>query len=132
MREANLPQITTAMLNNLKARLKCKKIGKSQSNLTEIIKWSATPTDLDQVFCGGIDYEIDDNEELQRLRVVVTTLRLIEIMKFNCKIYKICLCFILNNLVFIYLAKILATDGTYKLNHNGFPILMTGTVDMNR
>ena len=87
MREANLPQITTAMLNNLKARLKCKKIGKSQSNLTEIIKWSesnlATPTDLDQVFCGGIDYEIDDNEELQRLRVVVTTLRLIEIMKFT-------------------------------------------------
>ena len=28
--------------------------------------------------------------------------------------------------------KILATDGTYKLVYEGFPILMVGTVDLNR
>ena len=26
----------------------------------------------------------------------------------------------------------MATDGTYKLNYEGFPILMVGTVDMDR
>ena len=35
-------------------------------------------------------------------------------------------------MILFILAKILATDGTYKLNYEGFPILMVGTVDLDR
>ena len=31
-----------------------------------------------------------------------------------------------------YAEQIVVTDGTYKLNYEGFPILLIGTVDLNR
>ena len=96
------------------SRLKTIKLGKSQSNQRDIIQWCeeriAIPDDLDQVFCGGIDYNIDEEDQLQHLRIVITTSRL-QMNQAN---------------------KIIATDGTYKLNYNGYPILMVGTVDLKR
>ena len=84
-----LPQITVKQLNNLKSRLKTKKHGKSESNLTEIIEWCErkkdAPTDLVKQFCGGIDYTLNDKEELIYLRILITTLRLLEQIKYNCK-----------------------------------------------
>jgi len=76
-----LPQITTMQLNNLKARLKRENIGTSNATLSEIIDWcqerQEIPIDDDQIFCGGIHYEIDDDDEIVSLRVFVTTKRLI-------------------------------------------------------
>ena len=116
LRDKQLPQITTKQLNNIKSRLKEKKHGKSTSNLTDIIDWCNSrleiPVDLDEVFCGGIDYELDSNEELKHLRVFISTGRLLHQMKHN--------------------SKVVATDGTYKLNYHGFPILMVGTTDYDR
>ena len=116
-REQHFAQITTMQLNNLKSRLKAKKLGKATStNLDEIIKWceagTAIPSDPDEVFCGGIDHVVDSNDQLVHLREFVTTGRLLALMH--------------------KASKVLATDGTYKLIYEGFPILMVGTVDMNR
>ena len=62
-------------LNNLKARVRTKCNGKTQNNINEIISWSEArteiPDDPDQVFCGGIDYAIDEDnkDQLVKLRV---------------------------------------------------------------
>ncbi len=49
---------------------------------------------------------------MKHLRILISTKRLLAQMSQN--------------------SKVLATDGTYKLNYNGYPILMVGTVDMKR
>ena len=78
-----LPQISTRQLNNLKARLKITQVGGSASNLTEIISWCQArrmvPVDEDQVFCGGIEFKVDDKDQLEYLRIFITTKRLISI-----------------------------------------------------
>jgi len=67
------PQITFAQLKNLKARIKVSKYGKSDNTLTELIEWAnnnlQVPDDDDKVFCGGIDYAIDDMDEIDALRI---------------------------------------------------------------
>ena len=139
IRENLLPQITTKQLNNLKSRLKEKKHGKSSTNLNEIIEWCNNkleiPTDLDEPFCGGIDYDLDHKEQLKYLRIFITTSRLIQQLKYNCKYFIFIMSiFFLCYLTYSYsnIAKLIATDGTYKLNFQGFPVLMVGTVDHER
>ena len=84
-----LPQITTMQLNNLETRLKRENIGTSNATLSEIIDWcqerQEIPIDDDQIFCGGIHYEIDDDDEIVSLRVFVTTKRLISITQLRGK-----------------------------------------------
>ncbi len=67
------------------------------------------PTDLDEVFVIGISYKVNKNNKIKHLRVVFTTLRLLKLAMKN---------------------KLIASDGTYKLNWNGLPVALTGTVDM--
>ena len=84
-----LPQITIMQLNNLKARIKKQDIGTTNATLSEIIDWCEArqdiPQDDDQIFCGGIDYEIDDDDEIVSLRVFITTKRLISITQLRGK-----------------------------------------------
>ena len=37
------------------------------------------PVDEDQVFCGGIEFKVDDKDQLEYLRIFITTKRLISI-----------------------------------------------------
>ena len=71
IKAANLPQITVSQLNNFKSRYMKKiniNIGKSTSTLTEQIEWCRSgvdiPEDDDKAFCGGFEYELDENDEL--------------------------------------------------------------------
>ena len=62
----------------------------SSNNLkSAIINWcaarAAIPEDPDEVFCGGIDYKLDSNNQLVHLRVFVTTGRLLALMHQACK-----------------------------------------------
>ena len=52
------------------------------------------PTDPDEVFVIGISYKVNKNNKIKHLRVVFTTIRLLEHAKKN---------------------KLIASDGTYKL-----------------
>jgi hypothetical protein len=52
------------------------------------------PSDLDKVFIIGLDYKVKKNGKIKHLRIVFTTLRLLEFAKKN---------------------KLIAADGTYKL-----------------
>jgi len=70
----NMPQITVRQLNNLESRMKEKKLGKSNNNLPELIKWCEErieiPIEPDLDFCGGIEYvnlkpNPDPNPKLQ-------------------------------------------------------------------
>jgi hypothetical protein len=63
----------------------------------------------DEVFVIGISYKVNKNNKIKHLRVVLTTLRLLELAMKN---------------------KLIASDGTYKLNWNGLPVALTGTLDM--
>ncbi len=73
----DLPQITIKQLNNLKSRLKIKKLGCSNHNLSDLFQWckdrTEHPEDLHQVFCGSIDHKVDKNDELDCLRIFITT-----------------------------------------------------------
>lgn len=88
-----LPQITKKQLNNLKSRLKTKDIGKSDSNLSNIIEWceerSAIPDEEDEVFCGGIDYSLNDDDQVVSLRVLITTRRLLSQTQMRGKLIQI-------------------------------------------
>jgi hypothetical protein len=55
------------------------------------------PTDLDELFVIGISYKVNKNNKIKHLRVVFTTLRLLELAMKN---------------------KLIASDGTYKLELN--------------
>ena len=57
----------------------------------------------------GISYKVNKNNKIKHLRVVFTTLRLLELPMKN---------------------KLIASDWTYKLNWNGLPGALTVTVDM--
>jgi len=108
-----LEQITIGQVYNLKARYNQNILGNVKVNLMEFIdiceSMQSIPTDLDEVFVIGISYKVNKNNKIKHLRVVFTTLRLLKLAMKN---------------------KLIASDGTYKLNWNGLPVALTGTVDM--
>ena len=80
-----LQQITKNQLKNLKARIKDNKFGKTEGTLSELINWcqknEEIPDDEDKVFCGSLDYNIDEYDELVDLRIFLKTKRLISFTK---------------------------------------------------
>ncbi len=107
IKEAGLPQITIAQLNNLKSRFKAKNGGNGVATIGAIQDWcderKEVPDD-DTVFCAGFDYEINAHDgECERFRVFLTQY-----------------------------GDHVATDGTYKLNWMGYPLLQVGTTDLAR
>ena len=68
-------------------RLKNATVGRSDAKLHELIEWCTAnqklPTDPDDVFCGGIEYELDEFDKLNNLRICVTTTRLLSLTKHN-------------------------------------------------
>jgi len=92
LKRHNCPQLTKAQINNLKQRLKLKRIGKSNCCLHEILEWSkrkqSIPDDLDEIFCGGLHYLEDEEFNVIELNVFVTTKRLISITKESHKEYE--------------------------------------------
>ena len=95
------------------ARYRKKTLGKAKINLMELIEMcqekKTVPSDLDKVFIIGLDYKVKKNGKIKHLRIVFTTLRLLELAKKN---------------------NLIAADGTYKLVWQGHPCLLSGTVDM--
>jgi hypothetical protein len=69
--EARSGQITKSQLKNLKMRLKNQAVGRSDAKLHDLIEWCtenrAIPTDPNELFCGGLDYELDEFDELTDL-----------------------------------------------------------------
>ena len=100
-----LEQITINQVYNLKARYNQNMLGNVKVNLMEFINLCETmksiPTDPDEVFVIGISYKVNKNNKIKHLRVVFTTIRLLEHAKKN---------------------KLIASDGTYKLNWNDLPV----------
>jgi hypothetical protein len=68
-----------------------------------------TPTDYDEVFVIGINHKVSHGK-LKNLRIVFSTLRLLEYAKKN---------------------RLIATDGTYKLIWQGLPCSLTGIYLLN-
>ena len=91
LKRNNCPQLTTTQLNNLKQRLKEKRIGKSNCCIHEIKEWCerklVIPVDEDEIFCGAFSYSEDENLEIIHLRVFITTKRLISVIKISHKTY---------------------------------------------
>lgn len=94
-----MSQITKAQLNNLKARYKANKYGKSDSTLTGIIEWcekrTTVPFDDDSVFCGGFKYYLNDDDEVTTLRVFLTTKRLISLTQIRSNFHTFLFIFLL-------------------------------------
>lgn len=92
LRRNNCPQLTKTQINNLKQRLKRKKIGKSNCCVYEIKEWCEKnmdiPYDDDQIFCGGFSFAEDENCEILHLNAFVTTKRLISLTKESHKHYE--------------------------------------------
>ena len=78
-----LEQITIGQVYNLKARYNQNILGNVKVNLMEFIdiceSMQSIPTDLDEVFVIGISYKVNKNNKIKHLRVVFTTLRLLEL-----------------------------------------------------
>ena len=106
---------TLSQLNNFLAQYRKKKHGKNQISLGELRKWcedrSTIPENLDCPFVPAFNLSHDEETNHSVVRVFVTTRRL------------------LVNTAFV---NHLATDGTYKLIWQGYPVLMLGTTDQNR
>jgi hypothetical protein len=86
LRRNNCPQLTKAQINNLKARLRDKRIGAANCCLYELKEWCEkkllVPRDDDEIFCGGFDY-VEEETTLIDLRIFVTTKRLLSHMKIS-------------------------------------------------
>jgi len=80
------------------ARYRNKTLGKAKINLMELIEMcqekKTVPSDLDNVFIICLDCKVKKNCKIKHLRIVFTTLRLLELAKKN---------------------NLIAADGTYKL-----------------
>jgi hypothetical protein len=88
IKEKSLPQITKLQLVNLKARIGRSKRKTLISFDQELKNWCASrcsvPTDVDQVFCGGLDFSVDsDSKVFSDLRLFLTTKRLVSLTQYG-------------------------------------------------
>ena len=60
LRRNNCPQLTKTQINNLKSRLREKRIGAANCCLYELREWAESkkesPSDSEETFCGGFDF----------------------------------------------------------------------------
>ncbi len=70
----------------------------------------AVPTCDDEPFVIGKEITVD-SDVVHHLRISLSTKRLLSLVRY---------------------ADVLHADGTYKLNWNGYPVLLVGTSDKNR
>jgi hypothetical protein len=66
LKKLQLPQLKEHQINNLKSRLKENNLGKTKVDLNDLVEWCnnrlETPENPDEVFCGGIYYEISEKK----------------------------------------------------------------------
>jgi hypothetical protein len=105
LRRNNCPQLTKAQINNLKSRLRVKRIGAANCCLYELKDWCEkkllVPRDDDEVFCGGFDY-VEEGTTLIDIRIFVTTKRLLSYMKISSRENECILLFLLYLFFTIY------------------------------
>ena len=79
--KANLPCLKFAQMNRLKSLQTTKLFGKPTDSLNELQTWckerANIPEDMDEVFCGDFSYELNPDDSIDKLRIFVTTKRLI-------------------------------------------------------
>ena len=87
-----MPQVSLTQLNNLKSRLRRNNNSKSTS-FNKILAWcqqhAQIPDDLDEVFCGGFQYNLGHKDKLEDLNIFLTTPRLISQISHNSKYFLI-------------------------------------------
>jgi hypothetical protein len=87
LKQQQLPQLTSKQIANLKARIKENELGKTKVELYDLVDWCnerlQIPEDEDEVFCGDIHYKINNDDELEELRIFVTTKRLVSFRHFS-------------------------------------------------
>jgi hypothetical protein len=68
-------------MNRLKSIQTTKLFGKPTDSLNELQTWcnerANIPEDMDEVFCGNFSYELNPDDSIDKLRIFVTTKRLI-------------------------------------------------------
>ncbi len=116
----NQTDIKMSTLRNAIARIKTSKYGPSSISLGELEQWCidnfSVPEDDDEPFVVDhkFIYENEDDEDAiygSRFRFFLSSKTLLKIASTS---------------------KIICADGTYKLNWQGYPVLITGTTDSDR
>ena len=107
--ESGYFELTTKTINNI---TQYTKTSKGKITLLEAQEWcdqkKSIPEDDDEVFTSEFDFSNDSREDNRYFHLFATTKRLLS---------------------FALKCELLATDATYKLNYQGYPVLLCGTVD---
>ena len=81
--EKNLGQLKYKQISNLKQRITKQNAGAPNVDLGGLFVWckakSTVPVDDDEVFCGAIEYDLDEKDEIKDLRVIMVTKRLLSL-----------------------------------------------------
>uniref|UniRef100_A0A914WUV5 MULE transposase domain-containing protein n=1 Tax=Plectus sambesii TaxID=2011161 RepID=A0A914WUV5_9BILA len=109
LRRRGIPEPKLTRLKAYLAALRQKKYGSSRATFGELYQWcierSKIPEDMDTPF---VEQVFDDSDKTPKIRILFTTKRLISLTS---------------------LASNVHADATYKLNWNGYPIIVTGCTD---
>ena len=104
--ESGYSELTTKTINNI---TQYTKTSKGKITLLEAQEWcdqkKSIPEDDDEVFTSEFDFSNDSREDNRYFHVFATTKRLLS---------------------FALKCELLATDATYKLNYQGYPVLLCG------
>ena len=114
LRQLKIKEPTVSQMSYWLKCLRTEIYGPSQIDLNYLKNWcierSKVPDDEDEMFVAGFEVDIDKNWK-PYFRFVCTTKRLLMLLKHN---------------------SLIASDGTYKLIWQGYPVLMSGTIDRDR
>lgn len=105
-----LGEISTSKLKNYLVKLRTEKYGAQVTNFAELEEWQGKHLDAASD-CDGIVLSFTSNPAEKSFTMVLTT----EILLQN-----------------LHLSSLVQADGTYKLNHKGFPTIVVGTSDRSR
>ena len=87
LRNNNLPQPKLGVLNNMKYRLRQGGSTYKNKGLNEILNWckekASIPENENDIFCGGVNYNLDKNDKLIELNIFITTPKLLSLTKNN-------------------------------------------------
>uniref|UniRef100_A0A914WTS7 MULE transposase domain-containing protein n=1 Tax=Plectus sambesii TaxID=2011161 RepID=A0A914WTS7_9BILA len=109
LRRRGIPEPKITRLKAYLTALRQKKYGSSRATFGELYQWcierSEIPEDMDMPFVQQI---FDESEDTPKIRILFTTKRLISLTSLTSNMH---------------------TDATYKLNWNGYPVIVTGCTD---
>jgi hypothetical protein len=116
MRRKKMSEPAKNKLEHYLKVLRRQKYGEATVSAHEIDEWCEArkqePSDVDEPFVLRHEVSAEStNTDEQKLRIVITTRRLLGLLRSS---------------------SMLATDATYKLTWNGFPIMLLGTTDKGR